>query len=212
MPQQTRVAAQGVNGLSFSNNPRHSRANVFVTGPKTLTIHQNRLDAYAKTNGKRRILVLQWPGISCGQLGRDAILSGDRAKWSHLMPVPSITPLAKTAGDRCHTLCKSCHLPTVQCDLPHERPRPARLPRLPKLLQKPRINGATTQIHRLTRLGLPRKHWALPGVQAGWFAMPDPGATSAFTQRYKRPTATRLARVAGLAFDGIAALGALANR
>jgi len=42
--------------------------------------------------------------------------------------------------------------------------------------------------------------------------MPDPGSTSAlYAKRYKAAYATRLARGAGLAFDGIAAVGALAK-
>ena len=85
------------------------------------------------------------------------------------------------------------------------------LPLFAELLPEAGINGATTQYIGLTRWDIPPQTLALPGVQGGWFAMPDPGATSAFTQRYKAAYGNTPSPVAGLAFDGIAAVGALAK-
>ena len=53
---------------------------------------------------------------------------------------------------------------------------------------------------------------ALPGVQGGWFAMPDPGLTAQFRARYEAAYGSQPVPVAGLAYDGIAAVGALAGR
>jgi len=53
---------------------------------------------------------------------------------------------------------------------------------------------------------------ALPGVQGGWFAMPDPGLQAQFRARYEGAYGSQPVPVAGLAYDGIAAIGALANR
>ena len=66
------VAAQGVNVLSFSNNPSIAGGNVFVLG-QNFNDTSNRLVRYAKSNGKDKILVLHGQDLA-GQLGRDAIL------------------------------------------------------------------------------------------------------------------------------------------
>jgi len=82
---------------------------------------------------------------------------------------------------------------------------------LPNWLPEAGINAPPPQYIGLTRWDIPPQTLALPGVQGGWFAMPDPGATSAFTQRYKAAYGNTPSPVAGLAFDGIAAVGALAK-
>ena len=52
---------------------------------------------------------------------------------------------------------------------------------------------------------------ALPGVQGGWFALPDPGLQAQFQERYIGAYGSAPVAVAGLAYDGIAAIGALAS-
>ncbi len=46
------------------------------------------------------------------------------------------------------------------------------------------------------------------GVQGGWFAMPDPGLQAQFRDRYAGAYGSQPVPVAGLAYDGIAAIGA----
>ena len=59
---------------------------------------------------------------------------------------------------------------------------------------------------------IPPATLALPGVQGGWFAMPDPGLYAQFQSRYQTAYGSQPVAVAGLAYDGIAAIGALARR
>ena len=47
------------------------------------------------------------------------------------------------------------------------------------------IDKATTQFIGLTRWDIPPATLALPGVQGGWFAMPDPGLHAQFRARYE---------------------------
>jgi hypothetical protein len=49
----------------------------------------------------------------------------------------------------------------------------------------------------------------LPGVQGGWFALPDPNTTAQFNARYNATYGSSPHPIAGLAYDGIAAIGAL---
>jgi ABC-type branched-subunit amino acid transport system substrate-binding protein len=53
---------------------------------------------------------------------------------------------------------------------------------------------------------------ALPGVQGAWFALPDPATNQQFQARYKAAYSALPAIYAGLAYDGIAAIGAIAKR
>ncbi|TNF57791.1 MAG: penicillin-binding protein activator, partial [Rhodobacteraceae bacterium] len=83
------------------------------------------------------------------------------------------------------------------------------LPLFTQLLPEAGIRPDTTQFIGLTRWDIPPQTLELPGVQGGWFALPDPGLTSRFTSRYQAAYGTQPHPIAGLAFDGIAAIGAL---
>tara|TARA_R110002049_G_scaffold28333_2_gene97458 strand:- start:2867 stop:4051 length:1185 start_codon:yes stop_codon:yes gene_type:complete len=202
------VAAQGVNVLSFSNNPSIAGGNVFVLG-QNFNDTSNRLVRYAKTNGKDRILVLHGQDLA-GQLGRDAILKAIAANGAtsagtvdyalSQTAVTAAVPRVKAAIDT--NGANAIFLTTSSASA---------LPLFAELLPEAGINGATTQYIGLTRWDIPPQTLALPGVQGGWFALPDPGATSAFTQRYKAAYGDTPSPVARLAFDGIAAVGALAK-
>ena len=49
----------------------------------------------------------------------------------------------------------------------------------------------------------------MKGLQGAWFATPSPARSSRFEARYQAAFGTRPSPVAGLAYDGIAAVGAL---
>jgi hypothetical protein len=49
----------------------------------------------------------------------------------------------------------------------------------------------------------------LRGLQEGWFALPDPGLTGRFEARYQAAYGAAPHPIAGLAYDGVAAIGAL---
>jgi ABC-type branched-subunit amino acid transport system substrate-binding protein len=61
----------------------------------------------------------------------------------------------------------------------------------------------------LTRWDIPAQTLDLPGVQGGWFAMPDPVKTAQFCARYQAAYGGPPHPIGGLAYDGIAAIGAL---
>ena len=49
-------------------------------------------------------------------------------------------------------------------------------------------------------------------MQGGWFALPDPARAGAFRSQYQAAYGSEPHPLAGLAFDGIAAIGALASQ
>ena len=53
---------------------------------------------------------------------------------------------------------------------------------------------------------------SLPGLQGGWFARPDPALATLFSDRYNSAFSSSPHPIAGLAYDGIAAIGALVSQ
>ncbi|AXI43498.1 penicillin-binding protein activator [Sulfitobacter sp. SK011] len=200
------VASQGVNVLSFSNNPTIAGGNVYVLGP-TFENTANRLVGFAKRNGKDRIVILHAQDVA-GQLGRNAIqqaisangatLAGSvdysLSQESVIAAVPRVKAAVSSSGANAVFLTTSSA---------------SALPLFAQLLPEAGLPVATTQYIGLTRWDIPPQTLALPGVQGGWFALPDPGATGAFAQKYSAAYGGAPHPLAGLAFDGIAAVGAL---
>lgn len=200
------VSSQGVNVLSFSNNPTIAGGNVFVLGP-TFNNTANRLVGYAKRTGKDRIVILHGQDVA-GQLGRNAIqqaISANGAKLAGTVDyalsqesVVAAVPRVRAAIDS--SGANAVFLTTSSASA---------LPLFAQLLPEAGIQAATTQYIGLTRWDIPAQTLALPGIQGGWFALPDPGASSAFSKRYAGAYGSEPHPLAGLAFDGIAAVGAL---
>jgi len=59
---------------------------------------------------------------------------------------------------------------------------------------------------------IPPQTLTLSGLQGGWFALPDPALSSRFRARYQSAYANPPHPLAGLAYDGVAAVGALAAK
>ncbi|APE44740.1 penicillin-binding protein activator [Sulfitobacter alexandrii] len=202
------VASQGVNVLSFSNNPTIAGGNVFVLGP-TFDTTANRLVGYAKRTGKDRIVVVSGQDVA-GQLGRTAIERAIAANGATLAgsvdyalsqeSVIASIPRVKAAVEGGNA--NAVFLTTSSASA---------LPLFAQLLPEAGIQGPATQYIGLTRWDIPPATLALPGVQGGWFALPDPGATGVFRQKYSAAYGSEPHPLAGLAFDGIAAIGALAK-
>ncbi len=202
------VSSTGVNLLSFSNNPTIAGGNVFILGP-TFDNTANRLVGYAKKTGKDRIVILHAQDVA-GQLGRNAIQQAISANGATLAgtvdyalsqeSVTAAVPRVKAAMDQggANALFLTTNSATA-------------LPLFAQLLPEAGITPTATQFVGLTRWDIPPQTLALPGVQGGWFAMPDPGASGAFAQRYAAAYGKQPHPLAGLAFDGIAAVGALAK-
>ncbi|WP_299873200.1 penicillin-binding protein activator [uncultured Sulfitobacter sp.] len=202
------VAPAGVNVLSFSNNPSIAGGNVFVMGP-TFTNTANRLVGFARRNGRDKIVILHADDVA-GQLGRAAITqaaANNRAtitgSVSYALSQEAVTaavPRVKATMDQ--TGANALFLTTSSASA---------LPLFAQLLPEAGVSAPGAQYIGLTRWDIPPQTLDLPGVQGGWFALPDPTASGAFRARYTEAYSTNPHPLAGLAFDGIAAVGALAK-
>jgi hypothetical protein len=202
------VANSGVSVLAFSNNAAIAGGNVFVLG-QTFDNTARRLAGYAVRSGKSNILVVHDRNVA-GDVGRAAIERGVSAAGGRVAGVSSyefsqngivqaasgIVSTARSSGATALFLTADTA---------------GALPLLTQLLVDNGIDRSSTQFIGLTRWDIPAATLALPGVQGGWFAMPDPGLQTQFQSRYQAAYGSAPAAVAGLAYDGIAAIGALAR-
>lgn len=200
------VAAAGVNVLAFSNNPDIAGNNVFVLGP-TFGNTAGRLASYAVRQGKSKIMIVH-DRNTAGEQGRVAIASGVAAAGGQVVgtgsyefsqngvvsAAPGIVSAAKSAGAQAVFLTADTA---------------GALPLVSQLLADNGLSSASTQFIGLTRWDIPAATLALPGVQGGWFALPDPALYQQYQSRYQSSFNEPPHPISGLAYDGIAAIGAL---
>jgi hypothetical protein len=203
------VAASGVSILSFSNNPAIAGGNVFVLGTTFPNI-ANRLSRYAVRQGKGNIMILHDRTLA-GEAGLAAIEASVLAASGSVVGVmgyefsqngivqaaPAIAAAVRDTGANALFLTADTA---------------GSLPLLTQLLRDSGLSPAVTQFLGLTRWDIPPATLALPGVQGGWFALPDPSLYQQYAQRYSAAYGSAPHPVSGLAYDGIAAIGALARQ
>lgn len=203
------AAAKGVNVLSFSNNPDIAGGNVFVLGA-TFDNTAARLARYAVRNGKGKIMIVNDQNTA-GELGRAAIRRGVAAAGGSVVAseayefsqngvvsaAPRIAAAAKAAG------AQSVFLTADTAGA---------LPLISQMLAENGLPPSITQYIGLTRWDIPAATLALPGVQGGWFALPDPQLYQQYQSRYQAAFGEAPHPISGLAYDGIAAIGALVKQ
>ncbi|QOL81234.1 penicillin-binding protein activator [Pseudooceanicola spongiae] len=203
------AAARGVNVLAFSNNPNIAGGNVFILGP-TFQNTADRLTAFAVSQGKSRIVIVSGQTAE-GEASASAIqtaASRNGATIAANVPyefsqqgVVAAIPAVKAAagGGKADAIFLTANTAGA-------------LPLFTQMLPEQGISAQTTQFIGLTRWDIPRQTLELPGVQGGWFALPDPNLSAQFIGRYRAAYGTDPHPIGSLAFDGIAAIGALVSR
>ncbi|WP_372887118.1 penicillin-binding protein activator [Shimia sp.] len=200
------VAGRGINLLSFSNNTTIAGGNVFVLGA-TFENTADRLVDFAARQGRRNILVVHANTVS-GQLGRNAIVSAiNRSSARHVGTVAyefSQEGVINAVGE-IKAAAEQGQADTIFLTSDTS----GALPLLSQMLPEAGISSPTVQYVGLTRWDIPSQTLALPGVQGGWFARPDAALTQQFQTRYAQAYGGLPHALGGLAYDGIAAIGAL---
>lgn len=200
------VARDGVNVLSFSNNTTIAGGNVFVLG-HTFENTAERLIAYAGQNGRDRIALLH----STEDAGVIAGAAVSNAAMFYGAPVVAEVAYPLTQQGVIEAV------PQVRDAVDAEQANAifltsntaGALPFLTQLLPEYGVDPKEVQYIGLTRWDIPAQTLELPGIQGGWFALPDPDRTAAYQARYEIAYAEKPHRFGSLAYDGIAAIGAL---
>ncbi|WP_417700739.1 penicillin-binding protein activator [Pseudophaeobacter sp.] len=201
------AAKRGVNVLAFSNTTSIAGGNVFILGP-TFDNTARRLTSYAKAQGKGRI-VIAGGNNAAGIAGQTAIRNAaaqsgativssidyDLSQTGVINAIPQIRSATSSGADALFLTATTA----------------GALPLLTQLLPEAGVKPEDIQYMGLTRWDVPAQTLALPGVQGSWFAMPDPGKAKGFRDRYEATYGSPPHAIGGLAYDGIAAIGALVS-
>lgn len=202
------VAGDGVNVLAFSNNPDIAGNNVFILGP-TFDNTASRLASYVARSGKSKIMVINDRNIA-GELGKAAVQRGVARAGASMVAAGDYEFSQNgivTAAPRLAALAKSSGAQSVFLTADTA----GALPMLSQMLADNGLRAGAVQMVGLTRWDIPSATLALPGVQGGWFAMPDPGRFGQYVNRYQAAYGEPPHPISALAYDGIAAIGALAE-
>jgi len=202
------VADKGVNVLAFSNNPTIAGGNLFILG-QTFNTTANRLAGFAARQGKERILAVYSDNLA-GQLGRNAIEQAVTASGAQFagsvgyefsqQGVASAVPQIRAAAAQSNADAIFMTSNTAGA-----------LPLFSQMLPEAGLSPSETQYIGLSRWDVPAQTTALPGVQGGWFAIPDPQRNAAYKSRFQAANGNIPHVISSLAYDGIAAIGALAK-
>ncbi|ARO13619.1 extracellular ligand-binding receptor [Ketogulonicigenium robustum] len=203
------VANSGVNVLAFSNNATIAGGNVFILG-QTFSDTANRLVGYASTQGINSYVVAHGNDLG-GNLGRDAIVAAVNARGGTVAGVEAY-PLSQSdviaAARRIATTVNNSGAQAVFTTASVN----ADLPILATILPESGVNLETTRLMGLTRWNATSQALTLPGLQGGVFTLPDQARVTAFETRYGARYGQPPHPLASLAYDGIAAIGALLQR
>lgn len=200
------VRGDGVNVLSFSNNADIAGGNLYVLG-NTFNNISNRLMRYASATGRNRIVVVH-PRTPVGQIAKSAItraaagtnvtIVGDGSfEFTNEGIVAAAPAIAQTVQS------------TGATGIMLTSDSAGALPFLAQLLPEQGISPANIKYMGLARWDVPPQTLNLSGLQGGWFAVPDPSLRAQFGARYQSVYGNSPHPLAGLAYDGIAAVGAL---
>jgi len=203
------VANRNVNVLSFSNNTEIAGGNVYVLG-NTFQNTANRVLSHSVANGPTRVMIVREQNVA-GEVGASAIRSAAARAGASVVgetsfefsqngvvqAIPEIASTARSSGANTMFFTSDAA---------------GALPLLTQLLPENRIAPPQFKFVGLTRWDVPATTLALPGVQGGRFALPDPGLSAAFNGRYQAAFGESVHPLGGLAYDGIAAIGALVSQ
>jgi len=202
------MAPRDVNVLAFSNNATIAGGNLFVLG-NTFDNTADRILGYARRNGKSNVLIVSSDNLA-GQIGQEAISRAAAANGMTVAgrvgynfsqegvvaAVPRVTSSARQTN--ADTLMLTSNTAGA-------------LPLFAQMLPENGLTPEAIQWAGLTRWDQPPQTLALPGLQGGWFTLPDTNRATRFRNRFKETYGNDPHAIAGLAYDGIAAIGALAR-
>ena len=197
-----------INVLSFSNNAEIAGGNVYVLG-NTFQNVADRLVKYGVKQGLSRFLMV-YENDPAGQIGAGAIeaaIAQNRAtltaKQQHALSQDGIDAIIPAVSEA----AKSGRIDAIFMTANQQ----AVLPYLTDKLNAAGVTSAQTQFMGLTRWDIPAARLSLPGVQGGWFALPDTTLQADFLNRYRAAYGEAPHDLGSLGYDGVAAIAALAG-
>ena len=200
------AAAAGLTVLSLSNNPSVAGGNVFILGT-SFENTASRLVGFGQSRGMRSFGVVYPAGLE-GETARDAVAAVVSARGATLVASQpynlSVEGIQAAAGPAAAALLSGGAQAVILTDGPTGG--------LGFIAEALRNNGLTpeaVQFLGMQRWDVSAEALALPSLQGGVFAASDPGLVGAFQGRYRNAYGEAPHELAGLAFDGVHAVGAI---
>ena len=200
------VAGRNINVLAFSNNASIAGGNVFVLGP-TFENTANRLVSYSRQQGVNSMMIVHAQGLA-GEIGRNAIRGAADRNGMTVSSVESYSFSQQGIFDAARRIATTAQTTGTDAVFMTAGPE-ADLPFLATALPEAGLTTENTTFLGLTRWSAQPQVLSLPGLQGGYFTQPDQALERNFQARYSAAFGSRPHPLAGLAYDGIAAIGAL---
>lgn len=201
------IAGRDVNVLAFSNNRAFAGGNVFILG-STFDNTAERLVQFGLRQGVSRYMVVHGDDLP-GRVGRDAITTAVQQNGGEVVGVESYPLSQQGIFTSTRRIVSSVRNSGAQAVFTTAGAN-ADLPIIATALPDAGMDTSRSRFIGLTRWDTLPQLAALPGLEGGLFALPDPGTAALFANRYAATYGETPHPLAGLAYDGIAAIGALA--
>lgn len=198
------AASSGLTVLSFSNNPSVAGGNVYVLGT-TFQNTADRLVAYGQSRGLNSIGVVYPAGLE-GETARDAVRQAVSNRGATLAASQSYNLSVEGIQSAGPAAAAALNGAGANAVILTDGPTGG----LAFISEALRGNGVTTaQFLGMQRWDTSAEALGVPSLQGGVFAAPDPATLGAFRGRYQTAYGEAPHELAGLAFDAVAAVGAL---
>jgi hypothetical protein len=203
---QSPAASAGLTVLSFSNNPSVAGGNVYILGT-SFENTADRLVAFGQSQGMGAFGVVYPAGLE-GETARDAVAAVVNARGATLVASQpynlSVEGIQAAAGPAASALLAGGAQGVILTDGPT-----GGLGFISEALRNNGLSPAQAQFMGMQQWDASAEALALPSLQGGVFAAPDPSFVAAFEGRYRTAYGETPHELAGLAFDGIHAVGAM---
>ena len=200
------AAGRGVQVLSFSNNVQIAGGNLYILG-STFENTARRIVSYARGQGIADLGIVHPEGIE-GEQGRDAVALAAQAAGARIVATGSyplsVQGITQNVPDIARNLRASGANAVVLTDGPTSG-----LTFVAETLRGLGVRDEQVRFMGLQRWDTSPQAIAQPGLQGGWFAAPDPVVTAQFNSRYSANFGGDPHPLASLAYDGVAAIGAV---
>lgn len=201
------VASRNVNVMTFSNNTAFAGGNVFLLGA-TFDNTAERLVSFASNRGIARLMITHADDLA-GRAGRDAIARAATASGAEVVAVASYPLSQQGIFGATRSIVNEAQSTGAQAIFTTAEAS-ADLPIVATALPDAGLDTDQSPFIGLTRWDTLPQLRDLRGLDGGFFAMPDTGTATLFESRYTATYGSAPHPLAGLAYDGIAAIGALA--
>jgi hypothetical protein len=197
------AASSGINVLSFSNNSEIAGNNVFVLG-LTFENQADRLIGYAASRGLTSVAIVQ-PEDLAGDQAQKAIRQAAQNNGAQVVAAVSYSPSIEGIANASTTMAAQIKGSGANTVILTSGDGYA------YVVENIRGLGLRDDIQYLSLArwdaipGSARQ----PGLQGTWFAAPSPGLLAQFNSRYQSNFGVPPHPLASLAYDGVAAIGAL---